>query len=79
MRTSDRKDAEDRLKAQLDVIKSHIGTELYYPGNLTKNKGGKNGWTEIIAQEKFVTDYLKEPAVFFPKGTLTTPQEIPFR
>ena len=34
--TSHRKDAEDRLKAQLDVIAYWNG--LYYPGNMTGNK-----------------------------------------
>jgi hypothetical protein len=37
----DRKDAEDRLKAQLDVIKSHIGTGFIIPGNHDWEQGGK--------------------------------------
>lgn len=72
----DRKDAEDRLKAQLDVIKLHTGTGFIIPGNHDWEQGGKNGWTEIKAQEKFVTEYLQNPAVFFPKGGCPTPQEI---
>lgn len=72
----DRKQSEERLSAQLDIIKSHVGAGYMIPGNHDWEQGGKNGWAEIIAQEKFVTEYLQNPSVFFPKGGCPTPQEV---
>lgn len=71
-----RKQAEARFAAQLDIIKNSSGQGFVIPGNHDWQQGGKNGWEYIKNQEKFVTDYLQRNDVFYPKGGCPTPQEI---
>jgi hypothetical protein len=71
-----RKEAEDRLIQQLNLLKNYEGKPFIIPGNHDWQQGGKNGWNYVKNQEKFVENYLQNPNVFYPKGGCPTPHEV---
>jgi hypothetical protein len=75
----DRKPSEERLKTKLNIFKNYEGKPFIIPGNYDWQHSGKNGWQYVKNQEKFISEYLQNPAVFFPKGGCPTPHEVTLR
>jgi hypothetical protein len=73
---SGRKEAEQALIQQLNVLKNYEGKPFIIPGNHDWQQGGKNGWEYVKNQEKFVSDYLQNNDVFYPKEGCPTPHEV---
>lgn len=73
----ERKVLEAKLNAQLELIKNFPGKAFMIPGNHDWAQGKNYGWERIREQEKYVTDYLQDDAVFLPKGGCPGPLEIP--
>ena len=71
-----RKEAEDRIIQQLNILKNYEGKPFIIPGNHDWQQGGKNGWDYVKNQEKFVENYLQNSDVFYPKGGCPTPHEV---
>ena len=72
----DRPALEEKLNAQLDLIKSFQGKSFMIPGNHDWDKGGKDGWNRIQQMDRYVTQYLDDPDVFLPKGGCPGPEVI---
>lgn len=71
-----RKNDENRLADQLNIIKNYEGKPFIIPGNHDWQQGGKKGWEYIKNQEKFVSEFLQREDVFYPKGGCPTPHEV---
>ncbi|WP_192822079.1 metallophosphoesterase [Rufibacter sp. LB8] len=58
----DRKTAEDRMKAQLDILKGYKGEKYMIPGNHDwgGGSGTPDGWDAVIREERFVEEYLAD-------------------
>ena len=68
--------SEKYLKTQLDLVKGKKGKGFMIPGNHDWERMGKRGWRYVLNEEKFVTDYLDNPNVFFPKNGCPGPVEV---
>ena len=73
---SGRKEAEQAIIQQLNILKNYEGKPFIIPGNHDWQQGGKNGWEYVKNQEKFVAEYLQNQEVFYPKGGCPTPHEV---
>lgn len=71
-----RKEAEEKLKLQLDITKNFKGKTIVIPGNHDWAKGKKEGWTHVTEQEKYVRKYFDSKKVFYPKHAEPGPEEI---
>lgn len=71
-----RANAESRLKAQLDIIKTYKGKAFIIPGNHDWREGRREGWEYVQEQENFVKEYLGKDDVFYPKGGCPGPVEV---
>ncbi|WP_181305211.1 metallophosphoesterase [Rufibacter sp. XAAS-G3-1] len=58
----DRKTAEDRMKAQLDILKGYQGEKYMIPGNHDwgGGSGTPDGWEAVVREERFVEEYLAD-------------------
>ncbi|MEZ5043786.1 MAG: metallophosphoesterase [Saprospiraceae bacterium] len=68
-----RKQAEDRLIAQLDVAKTFPGKPFFVAGNHDWYNDGLEG---VKRQEKFIEEYLDRKNVLLPKPGCSGPEEI---
>lgn len=71
-----RKLAEGRLKAQLDIMKAHIGRSIMLSGNHDWNRGRRGGWEYVLRQEKYVKEYLGRDDVYLPKNGCPGPVSL---
>ncbi|MEI9921074.1 MAG: metallophosphoesterase [Bacteroidota bacterium] len=71
-----RKQAEDRLNAQLDVIKNFKGRSYMVPGNHDWADGKKNGLDWVLRMQEYVEKYLANTTTFLPRGGCPGPVEI---
>ena len=60
----ERKIAEHRLNAQLEIVKNYKGNTIFIPGNHDYYSDGING---LKRQENFIIDKLKNKNAFLPK------------
>ncbi|WP_240336886.1 metallophosphoesterase [Rufibacter psychrotolerans] len=72
----DRKTAEDRMKAQLDILKGYKGEKYMIPGNHDwgGGSGTPDGLEAVIREERFVEEYLADSSIvvgtdFFVPGS----------
>ncbi|RNI30048.1 hypothetical protein EFA69_11060 [Rufibacter immobilis] len=58
----DRKTAEERMKAQLDILKGYKGEKYMIPGNHDwgGGSGTPDGWNAVVREERFVEEYLAD-------------------
>ena len=58
----DREIAENRMKAQLDILKDYRGEKYMIPGNHDwgGGSGSPDGWNAVIREERFVEEYLAD-------------------
>ncbi|WP_210463241.1 metallophosphoesterase [Rufibacter roseolus] len=58
----DRKTAEARMKAQLDILKGYKGEKYMIPGNHDwgGGSGTPDGWEAVVREERFVEEYLAD-------------------
>ncbi|WP_153042707.1 metallophosphoesterase [Rufibacter ruber] len=58
----DRKTAEERMKAQLDILKGYPGEKYMIPGNHDwgGGSGSPDGWNAVRREERFVEEYLAD-------------------
>jgi DNA repair exonuclease SbcCD nuclease subunit len=73
---STRHRAEDRAKAQLDMLKTYPGKFYFISGNHDWNKGKSGGWEAVLRQEKFMESYLDRGNFFLPDHGCPGPEEI---
>lgn len=71
-----RRSAEQKLTAQLNIVKEHPGKRIMLPGNHDWNIMMKGGWEYIVRQQQFVDQYLNDSTVYYPKGGCPGPVEV---
>ncbi|GJM27383.1 MAG: hypothetical protein DHS20C17_00180 [Cyclobacteriaceae bacterium] len=79
--SSDRKQAEDIMIGQLEILKGFSGQVFVIPGNHDWDKGKSEGYQRVRNQEVFVEDYLAailgdSVNAFLPDGGCPGPVEI---
>ena len=62
------REAKERLTPQLAVVKSAGVHGLFIPGNHDWAGGGAEGYSAVLAQEKFINDALADAPNFLPSG-----------
>ena len=67
---------EKKLNAQLDVMKSFKGASYIIPGNHDWAKSKRDGWQNVLNQQKYVQEYLGSETAFQPMGGCPGPVEI---
>lgn len=67
---------EEKLNAQLDVMKSFKGRSYIIPGNHDWAKSKKEGWQRVLNQQKYVKKYLDKEDAFLPGGGCPGPIEL---
>jgi hypothetical protein len=72
-----RKEAEDIINQQIDVVRNFKGNVFFIPGNHDWNNGNKDGWQRIKDQEAYIEAALDSSDVFFPSNGCPGPIEIP--
>jgi hypothetical protein len=72
----DRKRAEERLVAQLDVANHASGRIVFIPGNHDWGKSGHYDPATVRRQEQFVESWLDRGNTFLPDDALPGPHEI---
>lgn len=72
-----RKDAEEAIKSQMDILKNYKGKIIFIPGNHDWRQGRPNGLAAINRQEEFVENYLDKGNVFLPDNGCPGPVEVP--
>ena len=61
----DRKTAEARITAQLDVLKGYKGEKYMTPGNHDWIQGTRNGLAQVNREQEFTETYLKNDSTAF--------------
>jgi hypothetical protein len=65
---SKRDRAEDRMNAQLNIVKNYPGQVIFIPGNHDWNKGHGGGWEYVKRQEEYIKEAIGRPGVFLPEN-----------
>jgi hypothetical protein len=72
----DRKTAEARINAQLDIFKGYQGEKYMIPGNHDWIQGNANGLAQVIREQQYVEDYLaRDSANFAQTGDFLVPRD----
>jgi hypothetical protein len=72
----DRKTAEERITAQLDVFKGYKGEKYMTPGNHDWIQGTANGLAQVNREQQFVEEYLAKDSVNFAQtGDFLVPRD----
>lgn len=71
-----RRSAEQKLIAQLDIVKDHPGKKIMIPGNHDWNIMMKGGWEYVVRQQQFVDQYMNDSTVYYPRGGCPGPVEV---
>ena len=61
----DRKTAEARITAQLDVLKGYKGEKYMTPGNHDWIQGTRNGLAQVNREQEFTENYMKNDSTAF--------------
>ncbi|MFD1468527.1 metallophosphoesterase [Hymenobacter caeli] len=61
----DRKTAEGRITAQLDILKGYRGEKYMTPGNHDWIQGTRNGLAQVNREQEFTENYLKQDSTKF--------------
>ncbi|WP_071889753.1 metallophosphoesterase [Hymenobacter sp. PAMC 26628] len=61
----DRRTAEGRITAQLDVLKGYQGEKYMTPGNHDWIQGTRNGLAQVNREQEFTESYLKKDSTAF--------------
>ena len=70
----DRKEAERRLRDQLDVLKGYKGEKYMIPGNHDWKQGLRGGLEQVLREQRFAENYLaQDSAAFAYTGDFITP------
>ncbi|AKD05527.1 hypothetical protein PKOR_04975 [Pontibacter korlensis] len=56
----DREVSENRLKAQLDILKGYPGEKYMIPGNHDWNHSGRGGLEAVMREQRYVNEYLTD-------------------
>ncbi|TPE45301.1 hypothetical protein FJM65_04480 [Pontibacter mangrovi] len=56
----DREVSEDRLTAQLDILRGYPGEKYMIPGNHDWNHSGRGGLEFVMREQRFVNEYLTD-------------------
>ncbi|MEL7145391.1 MAG: metallophosphoesterase [Bacteroidota bacterium] len=72
----EREAMEKKLNAQLDVMKAFKGKSYIIPGNHDWAKSKKQGWQNVLNQQRYVQKYLGSETAFQPIGGCPGPVEI---
>ncbi len=72
-----RGNGEEKMKAQLDMLKGYPGRPFFVPGNHDWDRMGPKGWRRVQNQAQYIHSYLGREDVFFPQGGCPGPVEIP--
>jgi len=83
----DRKIAESRLNAQLDILKGYKGEKYMVPGNHDWIQGTQNGLAQVNREQAYAEHYLAQDSTAFsytgdflvPRDGCPGPYEIPLR
>jgi hypothetical protein len=59
----DREVSEQRLNAQLDVLRGYRGEKYMVPGNHDWNHSGRGGLEFVVRQQNYVNEYLTEEGI----------------
>jgi hypothetical protein len=71
-----RKEAEQRLRQLIDVVKDSKGRIVFIPGEHDWGKKKKVGWKSLIRMEKFIEKTLDRGNVFVPSQGFPGPEHI---
>ena len=71
-----RKQDEQRINAQLDILKNFDGRIIFIPGNHDWHEGKKTGEEYIKRQEQYIERYLNRGNTFLPDNGCAGPVEI---
>lgn len=71
-----RKEAEERIRYQLDVVKDHPGKIFFIPGNHDWNNSREGGLEAVKRQEAFVEAYLNRGNTFLPDEGFPGPEDV---
>ncbi len=70
----DRKEAERRLRDQLDVLRDYKGEKYMIPGNHDWKQGLKGGFDQVMREQRYAENYLaSDSAAFSYTGDFITP------
>lgn len=72
-----RKNAEDAINSQMDIVKDFKGKTIFIPGNHDWKQGRAEGPDYLQRQENYIEGYLQKGNVFLPDGGCPGPVEIP--
>ncbi len=73
---ADRAEMEEKLVAQLDLMKNFKGKSYMIPGNHDWAQGRNYGWQQALNMENFVREYLQREDAFLPAGACPGPVEV---
>jgi len=76
-KTVDRKQAEERILAQLQTVKDYPGRIIFIPGNHDWNSSKQGGWDRVRQQEQYIESYLDRGNTFLPDSGFPGPVAVP--
>ena len=71
----DRKIAESRLNAQLDILKGYQGEKYMTPGNHDWIQGSVNGLAQVNREQEYAEHYLAHDSAFAQTGDFLVPRD----
>ncbi|NEN22224.1 metallophosphoesterase [Cryomorpha ignava] len=71
-----REEDEQRINAQLDILKDFQGRIIFVPGNHDWHEGKKAGDEYVQREEKYIEEYLNRGNTFLPDNGCGDPVEI---
>jgi len=72
----DRAEMEQKLDAQLELMRDFAGKSYMIPGNHDWAQGRNYGWARAVNMETYVNEYLGRDDAFLPAGACPGPTEI---
>ena len=72
----ERIEAEQKLNAQLDILKNYDGKIVFLPGNHDWQRGKKGGLAAVIRQEGYIEQYLNKGNTLLPDDGCPGPVEV---
>ncbi|WP_051360056.1 metallophosphoesterase family protein [Adhaeribacter aquaticus] len=71
-----RANAELKINAQLQVLNEHKGRTIYLSGNHDWNRGRKNGFSYLMRQQDYITNYLQDAESYLPLNGCPGPVSV---
>jgi hypothetical protein len=72
----DRKEDEERINNQLNILKGFDGEIFFIPGNHDWDHHGDKGWKSVKRQEKYIEEYLNREDAFLPNKGCPGPEVV---